>query len=234
MKTIAIIPARSGSKGLPDKNIRLLNGKPLMAYSIEAAIRSNICDRVHVSTDSMEYASIAAEYGADEPFLRDVDNSGDSSSTWNTVREVLRKYTERGEHFDICVLLQPTSPLRTAKNIKEAMSLYLEKNAKSLTSICEVDHPVQWCFTLNTSTCSMRNYAMSPFKNTRRQELEKYYRENGAIYIVGVSDIINQNFDFYTDECVGYIMKREKSVDIDTIQDFIVAETLIKETGGCR
>ncbi len=229
MKTIAIIPARSGSKGLPDKNIKLLNGKPLIAYSIEAAIQSNVCDRVHVSTDSAEYANIAIEYGADVPFLRDVDNSRDSSSTWDVVREVLSNYTKRGESFDLCVLLQPTSPLRTAKDIKEAMNLYLEKSAKSLTSVCEVDHPVQWCFKLNTLNYSMHDFAMSPFKNIRRQELEKHYRENGAIYIVGVKDIINKFFDFYTDNCVGYLMDREKSIDIDTIQDFIVAEVLIKQ-----
>lgn len=232
MKTIAIIPARSGSKGLPDKNIRLLNGKPLIAYSIEAAIQSNVCDRVHVSTDSTKYASIATEYGADVPFLRDANNSTDSSSTWDAVREVLSKYKDRGEYYDMCVLLQPTSPLRTSNDIKEAMNLYLDKNAKSLTSICEVDHPVQWCFKLDTTTYSMQDFARSPFKNIRRQELEKRYRENGAIYIVGVNDITSPNFDFYTDNCVGYLMEREKSIDIDSIQDFIIAETIIKQAEG--
>lgn len=226
-KLIAIIPARSGSKGLKDKNIRLLNGKPLLAYSVEAAIGAGLFDTVHVSTDSQEYADIAEAYGADVPFLRDEQNSGDASSSWDAVREVLRKYKENGKEFDVCVLLQPTSPMRSAEDIKEAYRLFEEKKAASLTSATEVDHPVQWCFTLDT-TCSMKDFASSPYKDCRRQELEKHYRENGAIYIVGTKDIVHPDFDFYTEQCVAYIMERSRSIDIDTLQDFIVAETIIK------
>jgi CMP-N,N'-diacetyllegionaminic acid synthase len=226
-KLIAIIPARSGSKGLKDKNIRLLNGKPLLAYSVEAAIGSGLFDIVHVSTDSQEYADIAKAYGADEPFLRDEQNSGDASSSWDAVREVLRKYKENGKEFDVCVLLQPTSPMRTAEDIKEAYKLFEEKKAISLTSATEVDHPVQWCFKLD-KTFSMKDFASSPYKDCRRQELEKHYRENGAIYIVGTKEISDPSFDFYTDQSVAYIMSRSRSIDIDTLQDFIVAETIIK------
>ena len=100
-KLIAIIPARSGSKGLKDKNIRLLNGKPLLAYSVEAAVESGLFDTVHVSTDSLEYAKIARFYGADESFLRDEQNSGDAASSWDAVREVLKKYKEIGKEYDI-------------------------------------------------------------------------------------------------------------------------------------
>ena len=226
-KLIAIIPARSGSKGLKDKNIRKLNEKPLLAYSIEAAIASGIFDTVHVSTDSREYAEIAEAYGADEPFLRDVQNAGDSSSSWDVVREVLRKYDMSGKHFDVCVLLQPTSPLRTADDIKAAYALFDTKKADSLTSVTEVDHPIQWCFKLDDSY-SMRDFASSPYKDSRRQELEKYYRENGAIYIVSVPNIVNPLFDFYTERCVAYVMERGRSIDIDTLQDFNVAETIMK------
>lgn len=227
-KLIAIIPARSGSKGLPDKNIRLLNGKPLLAYSVEAAYKSGIFDTIHVSTDSSHYAEIAASYGADEPFLRDKQNAGDSSSSWEVVREVLLKYETLGRYFDICVLLQPTSPMRTAKDIKTAYELFKNENVKSLTSVTEVDHPVQWCFKLN-GTCFMKEFALSPYKNIRRQDLEKHYRENGAIYIVGTTNIIDPKFDFYTERCVAYIMNRNRSFDIDTMQDFIIAETIMKE-----
>lgn len=226
-KIIAIIPARSGSKGLRDKNIRLLNGKPLLAYSVEAAIESEIFDTVHVSTDSKEYAEIAASYGTDEPFLRDKRNSGDASSSWDAVREVLRKYKENGKEFDVCVLLQPTSPMRTAEDIRAAYKLFEEKKAVSLTSATEVDHPVQWSFRLD-ETFSMKDFASSPYKDCRRQELEKHYRENGAIYIVGTKDIADPAFDFYTDKCVAYIMDRSRSIDIDTLQDFTVAETIMK------
>ncbi len=226
-RNIAIIPARSGSKGLKDKNIRLLNGKPLLAYSVEAAIESGLFDTVHVSTDSKEYADIATMHGADEPFLRDEQNSGDASSSWDAVREVLRKYKENGKVFDVCVLLQPTSPMRTAEDIKEAYKLFEEKKAISLTSATEVDHPVQWCFKLD-ETFSMKDFASSPYKDYRRQELEKHYRENGAIYIVGTKEISDPSFDFYTDQSVAYIMDRSRSIDIDTLQDFIVAETIMK------
>ena len=221
---IAIIPARSGSKGLKDKNIRLLNGKPLLAYSVEAAIGAGLFD---VSTDSQEYADIAETYGADEPFLRDEQNSGDASSSWDAVREVLRKYKANGKEYDVCVLLQPTSPMRTAEDIKGAYRMFEEKNAVSLTSVTEVDHPIQWCFKLD-ETFSMKDLASSPYKDCRRQELEKHYRENGAIYIVGAKDIANSTFEFYTDRCVAYIMDRGRSVDIDTLQDFAVAETILK------
>lgn len=117
MKNIAIITARSGSKGLPNKNIRLLNGKPLMAYTIEAAIKSNMFDEVFVSTDSEEYADIAKEYGASVPFLRSQENAGDSSSSWDVVKETIENYKELGKVYDTVALLQPTSPLRRAEDI---------------------------------------------------------------------------------------------------------------------
>lgn len=226
-KVIAIIPARSGSKGLPDKNIRILNGKPLLAYSIEAAINSGVFDKIHVSTDSIYYANIAKKYGADVPFLRDEENAMDVSSSWDVVREVLKKYQKIGWDFDVCVLLQPTSPLRGAVDIKAAYALFQEQNAKSLVSVTEVDHPVQWCFKLDKNHYTV-DFATSPFKNCRRQELEKYYRENGAIYIAHTSDIVTQTFDFYTEQCIAYVMKREYSVDIDTLRDFVIAEALME------
>lgn len=225
-KVIAIIPARSGSKGLKDKNIKILNGKPLLAYSIMAADKSGVFDTVHVSTDSQVYADIAKEYGADVPFLRNVDNAGDNASSWDVVREVLSKYAEIGKSFDVCVLLQPTSPLRTADDIKQSYQLFEENDAESLTSITEVDHPVQWCFRLD-ETRFMKEFSQSPFKNYRRQELEKYYRENGAIYIVETSKILNPQFDFYSERCIAYVMDNGRSIDIDTIQDFLVAESMM-------
>ena len=226
-KLIAIIPARSGSKGLKNKNIRLLNGKPLLAYSVEAAVESGLFDTVHVSTDSKEYADIAKSFGADEAFLRDMQNSGDASSSWDAVREVLRKYKDIGKEFDVCVLLQPTSPMRTAEDIRAAYKLFEDKGAMSLTSATEVDHPIQWCFRLD-ETRSMKDFASSPYKDCRRQELEKHYRENGAIYIVRTKDITDPSFSFYTDRCVAYVMDRGQSIDIDTLQDFVIAETIIK------
>ncbi len=227
-RILAIIPARSGSKGLVNKNIRELNGKPLLAYSIQAAQESNICDTIHVSTDSEEYSQIAKDYGADQQFLRDATNSGDTASTWDAVKEVIRKYEQLGEEFDVCILLQPTSPLREASDITAAYELYVQKDATSVVSVTEVEHPIQWSFTLDDSV-AMKDFASSPYKNCRRQELEKHYRENGAVYIVDIKSLMSQEFDFYSDACYAYVMDARKSIDIDSLTDFKIAEILMKE-----
>lgn len=227
-KIIAIIPARSGSKGLKDKNIRLLAGRPLIAHSIQAALNSGLFDTVHVSTDAKEYAEIAKTYGADVPFLRDVLNSGDTASSWDVVREVLNKYGKIDKYFDYCMLLQPTSPLRTAEDIVSAYELFKSKNASSVVSVTEVEHPVQWCFTMDNDL-SMKNFAASPYKDTRRQDLKKHYRENGAIYIVGTENILKPDFEFYNEGCYAYLMDCDRSVDIDTLRDFTVAEALMTQ-----
>ena len=120
MKNLAIIPARSGSKGLKDKNIKMLSGKPLMAYTIEAAIESKMFCKVMVSTDSGNYAEIAREYGAEVPFLRSNELSGDKAGSWEVVLEVLQQYQTVGEIFDTVCLLQPTSPLRDSADIIQA------------------------------------------------------------------------------------------------------------------
>ncbi len=226
-RVLAIIPARSGSKGLKDKNIKPLLGKPLLAYTIEAAINSGVFSTVHVSTDSEEYSAIAEQFGADQPFLRDAYTSGDTSSSWDVVREVLQKYKDIGMVFDYLSLLQPTSPLRSAEDIKKAFALFDEKGARSLVSVTETDHPIQWCFSLD-STFSMNEFCRSPYKDCRRQELDKHYRENGAIYIAHAGDAIQQAFDFYQDKCFAYIMSRNRSIDIDVMLDFQIAELLMK------
>ena len=142
MRNIAIIPARSGSKGLKDKNIKELNGKPLMAYTIEAALESGIFDCVHVSTDSEKYAEIGRKFGADVPFLRDVELAGDKSSTWDALRYVVQEYRKRGKEFELVTLLQPTSPMRNARNIREAYEVFEQKSADAVISICELEHSI--------------------------------------------------------------------------------------------
>ena len=133
MNNLAIIPARSGSKGLKDKNIKLLNGKPLIAYSIEAAKKSEIYSHILVSTDSERYGEIAIQYGAEVPFYRSEENASDVASSWDVVKEVLKKYQEMGIVFDTFTLLQPTSPLRKYEDIKKAYELFKEKDAIALS-----------------------------------------------------------------------------------------------------
>ncbi len=224
MKCIAIIPARSGSKGLVNKNIKKLQGKPLLAYSVEAAFESGIADVVHVSTDSEEYAAISKEYKADVPFLRDESVSGDLATTWDTMRWVLEEYEKHGETFDTIIVLQPTSPLRTAEDIKNAMKLYCEKNAKSVISVCEVEHSPRWMNTLpeGGSLCGF----IDDTATVPRQQLGKYYRLNGAIYIVDV-ELLKSKASLYGKDSYAYIMEPSHSVDIDTELDFIIAEAIL-------
>ena len=163
-KIIAIIPARSGSKGLKDKNIKDLNGKPLIAYTIEAARNSKIFDEIIVSTDSEKYAQISKEFGAKVPFLRSSQNSSDKAGSWDVVNEVLSKLYEK---YDVVVLLQPTSPLRTGIHIKEAIDLFFEKAADTVCSVCETPHPIFWCNTLDENL-SMKDFIKNEYKKPRQ------------------------------------------------------------------
>ena len=226
MKNIAIIPARSGSKGLKDKNIKLLNGKPLLAYSIEAAIKSKCFDVVMVSTDSKKYAEIAKKYGAEVPFLRTKSNSSDTSSSWDVVREVLEKYKELGKEFDTFMLLQPTSPLRTSLDIKKAYKLLKDKKANSIVSVCETDVSPLCCYNLpkNSLLSSVLRFEE---ENKRRQENNKYYTMNGAIYLSKIKQFIKTN-DIYKHKCYAYIMDKNKSIDIDSKEDFMLLEFIVK------
>jgi CMP-N,N'-diacetyllegionaminic acid synthase len=165
MSAIAIIPARSGSKGLPDKNIRLLNGIPLMAYTIQAAKESGCFSEIHVSTDSPQYAQIASDFGAQTPFLRSMDTSSDTASSWDVVKEVLQEYEKRGKTFDKVMLLQPTSPLRNSNDIKECFNMMDSVSANSIISVCEMDHSPLWSNTpksFNGQLLEFRDYFHTP------------------------------------------------------------------------
>lgn len=221
---IAIIPARAGSKGLKDKNIKELLGKPLMAYTIEAALKSGCFRKVMVSTDSVVYAEIAERYGAEVPFLRSAENSSDTIGSWDVVREVLRNYQEK---FDHVALLQPTSPLRTEQHIKEAFShLDVDQN-RNVISVTEVSHPVQWCFELQENL-SMQKFSQNPFCYFRRQDLPPHFHENGAIYLVKAEKIKQTDYNIYADHCFAYVMSKRDSVDIDDIIDFETVKAIME------
>lgn len=221
---IAIIPARSGSKGLKHKNIKPLNGKPLLAYSIEAALASDLFDEVYVSTDSEEYAAIAKEYGASVPFLRSEEASTDTASSWQVVLEALERYNAIGREFHMVTLLQPTTPLRTEKDIIKAYQLFLEKDANAVVSVCEMEHSPLWCNIL-PEDLSMENFIRDEVCNQPRQELKTYYRINGGIYMVKTA-YLRESVQIYRSRCYAYIMDKQSSIDIDDEYDFSVAEAL--------
>lgn len=231
MSNIAVITARSGSKGVKDKNIRQLGGKPLLAYTVEAVLRSGCFDCVHVSTDSEEYARIANAYGADVPFLREASLATDTAGTWDVLRACVEQYDRLGQKFDTVTLLQPTSPLRDVLDIQKAFQIFEEKHAQSVVSVCEVEHSPKLCNILGTDG-SMDGF-VDLNKVGRRQDMKTYYRLNGAIYIQ-TTKLLMEHGNLYGSGAYAYVMSQERSIDIDTELDFLIAETILKFAGVKR
>lgn len=229
MSNIAIIPARSGSKGLKDKNIKDLNGIPLIAYSIKCALDSGMFDCVFVSTDSIEYAKIAEEYGANANFLRSEKNSSDKAGSWDVVREVLEQFEKEGQVFDKIMLLQPTSPLRTVEDIRSSFEMMRTKSANAIVSVAEMEHSPLWCNVL-PDDLSMEKFYNDMAINMPRQELPKYYRLNGAIYLLKKQEL--QKVKMFREKCYAYIMPIDRSIDIDTEFDFKMAQILLNQGKG--
>ncbi len=225
MKNLAIITARSGSKGLLDKNILPLCGKPLMWYSINAALESGMYDEVMVSTDSEKYAEIARECGASVPFLRSAETSGDTASSWDVVREVLREYKKLGKEFDTFTILQPTAPLRTAQDIRDAFDLMEREKKDYVLSIIESEHPLGWYFTFNDK--NERIYAIEDMIY-QRQKAIKYYRPNGVIYIMKPY-VVADDETVKNTPAAYFIMDNISSIDIDSEVDFVLAEYYVKK-----
>lgn len=223
MKKIAIIPARSGSKGLKDKNIIDLCGKPLIAYSIEAAIKSGVFDRVIVSTDSEHYADISRKYGA-EVMMRGERLSDDKATTFMVLEDILlNRMTESIDYF---VLLQPTSPLRNSKHIKEAVKKFESKcdTFDFLVSMKESEHAKVLVNPIDED--ESLKFFDTDFSNYRRQGY-KDYSPNGAIFI-GKPDAYLTCKHFFGAKSIAYIMEQIVSVDIDNELDLIVAKAIIE------
>lgn len=223
---IAIIPARAGSKRLENKNIKKLNGKPLIVWTIEAALQCKLFDKILVSTDSQVIANIALDAGAEVPMLRPAELSTDISTT-NEVLEHMVNWLEFNHHKVTRVtLLQPTSPLRDADDIINAMELFDKKKALAVISVCELDYPIQFCNTLSEDN-SMKDFILDS-NSKRSQDYSQFYRLNGAIYIVDRKHI-GALSKMYDEHSYAYIMDRKKSVDIDTEDDFLLAQYFIEK-----
>jgi len=224
-KVLGIIPARGGSKGLPDKNIKELAGEPLIAWTIEEVNRCNAIDRTIISTDSEKIADVAKRYGGDVPFIRPKKLATDTAKGIDVIFHAISLYEKE---FDIIAVFQPTSPLRKLKNIKEAFKLLADKNAKAIVSVCKSDCPPLWVNTLPEDG-NMKDFINPRTKNKNRQEIDSYYRLNGAIYISYIP-YFKKNKGFYGDRTYAYIMPKVNSVDIDDIIDFKFVEFLMKES----
>lgn len=223
---IAIIPARGGSKRLPGKNIKDLAGKPMIAWTIEAALDSQVFDHVFVSTDDEKIAEVAKQAGAKVPFLRPSELATDEATTNDVVTHLVEWFeSEYNQQVSTIATLQPTSPLRNAQHIKEAMYLMEKKTAKAVVSVCEVEYPIQFCNTLKKDG-SMEGF-IKPENLKRTQELEPYYRLNGAIYIFK-KGYVGKLTDLYSKGTYAYVMGVRESVDVDTGQDYELALFMIK------
>jgi len=219
---LAIIPARGGSKRLPRKNVLDLNGQPLITYSIEAGLKSSYVDKVVVSSDSVEILEIAREYKA-QTLNRPDYLANDTATTFDAVKHTIENF----EKYDYIVLLQPTSPLRDAQHIDEAIKLLDAKNADAIVSVCEMEHSPLWSNTLDSSL-SMQEFLREEVLNKRSQDLEKYYRLNGAIYICETKKLLEEENFLLRNNIFAYVMSRECSIDIDEKIDFDMANLLIK------
>ncbi len=229
LKTIAIIPARSGSKGLPGKNVKLLLGKPLISWTIESALASNNIDLVMVSTDSEEIASIALDCGADVPFLRPLDLASDDATTFSVVEHAINFYSkEKRKNFDLVALLEPTSPIRENKDIdnmiKKLSESYEDKDA--IVSLGEVaTHPA--LLKIIDKHNSVFPYNVNDFNNARRQDQKKVYFPFGVGYILKVKVLLEEK-TFYPKRTLGYVIERHQNYEVDDIYDFMCIEQILK------
>lgn len=226
---LALVPARGGSKRLPRKNILNLAEKPLIEWTIKAALEANDISTVCVSTDDSEIAEVSKKAGAEVPFIRSEQLATDTATSASVVKHALSWYKEKMKsQYEYFVLLQPTSPLRNSDDISSAISLLKEKNADAVISVCEMEHPPLWSNTLPESL-SLENFISESVKNKRSQDIDPYYRLNGAIYICRVDRFLREQKFLFNDNIFAYIMPNERSVDIDTAFDFKIAELFINE-----
>ena len=216
---LAIIPARGGSKRLPRKNVLDLCGKPLIAHTIEAGLKSNYIDKVIVSSDDKEILEISKKFGA-KTVKRPDELASDLATTFDAIKHTIDNNIDK---YDYIVLLQPTSPLRNEKHIDEAIELLEEKKANAIISVCEMEHSPLWSNTLPNNG-SMKGFLRDEILNKRSQDLEKYYRLNGAIYICRTDKLLEEKTFILKDEIYAYKMSRKFSIDIDEEIDFKLAK----------
>ena len=231
METLAIIPARGGSKGLPGKNILSLAGIPLISHTIKAALEAESVGRIIVSTDDEAIATVARESGAEVPFLRPAALSDDTASGVDACLHALEYANDSLDyHPELVVYLQPTSPMRSAADIDAAVKLLHDRNADSVVSVKAVTEYPQWMKKMDGEQ------RISPLFEeleitAARQNLEKSYILNGAIYL-STTEALLKHRNFYGSDTRGYLMPEERSIDIDTLNDFLMAQALIAHTGS--
>jgi N-acylneuraminate cytidylyltransferase len=219
---LAVITARGGSKGLPRKNIRPLGGKPLLAWSIDAAKRAAYIDRLVLSSEDAEIIAVAREWGCEVPYVRPAELAGDEATSMQVLTHLLGALPEK---YDYLALLQPTSPLRRPEDIERALEKCHAAGAPACMSVCEPDKSPYWMYSLDAAD---RLVPLLPMKERppRRQQLPKTYVANGAVFIARC-DWLLRTGDFLAAETIAYVMPPERSIDVDKLQDLQLIELLI-------
>lgn len=226
MKPLIIIPARGGSKGIPHKNIKLLNGKPLIQYTIDVARQIVSDEDICVSTDDQKIIKVVEDYGLKVPFIRPAELASDTAGTYEVLLHAIDFYEAHGKQYDCVLLLQNTSPFRTAEHVKQAMTLY-KPEIDMVVSVNEIaSNPYYNCFEVGDDGYLKKTLDSTMF--TRRQDAPKTYEYNGAIYIFNLQRLKETHYGNFTKR-VMYEMDRLHSVDLDTIMDWKYAEFIIKE-----
>lgn len=222
-RNLALITARGGSKGLPRKNVLPAGGKPLIAWTIQAAIESTTVDAVVLSSDDDEIIETAVAWGCSVPFRRPAHLANDTASSIDVVMHAL----DQLPGFEYIILLQPTSPLRAAVDIDAAFRLLERSGAPSCVSVCETDQSPYWMYQLNEDR-SLRNLMPQQPTAMRRQDLPPVYVLNGAIYIAEI-EWLRRSKRFVTPDTVAYVMSKHNSIDIDTPEDFEIFRSRIED-----
>lgn len=220
---IAIIPARSGSKGIPNKNIYKLAGRPLIDYTIKAALESNCFEKVIISTDCRRIAEIAEECGAEVPFLRPESLAGDTAKSIDAVLDTLCRLTVK---YQECCLLQPTAPLRSSEDIQKAIQTFESSGKDALVSVSRFEEPHPYKLKIIVGG-NLKPFIDGKESEVPRQLLPQCYCLNGAIYLNKVK-FLEENRTFFAEQTEAFIMPEERSVNIDTKLDLILAEALIE------
>lgn len=228
-RILGVIPARGGSKGLPGKNIRPLNGKPLIAWTVQAALKSKYLDETIVSTDSPKIAAVARKWGAAAPFLRPKELSTDKAKSIDVLVHALGFLKAQGEEYDYIIMLEPTSPLREASDIDRSIEMLINNKvgAVSIVGVSQVEaaHPA---FDVVVNRRGLIAPYLGDFKKAgRRQDLSVLYFFEGTVYVSSVPELLKRK-SFYHDKTLPYIVPRWKSLEIDDLLDLLCAETILK------
>lgn len=228
MSSIAIITARGGSKRIPRKNIREFCGKPILAYSVQAARECGLFDRVMVSTDDEEIGETARRYGAEVPFRRSAEAAGDFATTASVLLEVLAEYEKRGECFDTLCCVYPTAPFVTAERLRQAVSLLEESGADSVLPVVRFSFPPQRCVVIKEGRLQFK---WPEYAQTRSQDLEPFYHDAGQFYCLRVKSFLEQRA-LVMDHTVPLIMPEMEIQDIDTEEDWELAQVKYRMRHG--